>query len=94
MNPVLKLNFFAAYLFTSDKANLLDIKESCKVGRFDCNLLDINAVIGYCCGMTYEPTDINDHLKTLPKPPPWVTSGRAETFEAVALRSGAILDGA
>jgi hypothetical protein len=41
--------------------------------------------------MTYEPTDINDHLKTLPKPPPWVTSGRAETFEAVALRSGAIL---
>lgn len=39
---------------------------------------------------------VSDDLNTLPKLPGWVTSGRAETFEAVAFRSGAaviVLDG-
>ena len=41
--------------------------------------------------MTYQPIAINDDLNTLPKPPAWVTSGRAETLETVAFRSGAAL---
>lgn len=41
--------------------------------------------------MTYQPTAISDDLTKLPKLPSWVTSGRAETFEAVAFRSGAAL---
>jgi hypothetical protein len=39
--------------------------------------------------MTYQPVTASDDLNTLPKLPGWVTSGRAETFESVAFRSGA-----
>ena len=41
--------------------------------------------------MTYQPAALSDDLDTLPKLPAWVTSGRAETFEAVAFQSGAAL---
>lgn len=41
--------------------------------------------------MIYQPATISDDLNTLPKLSAWVTSGRAETFEAVAFRSGAAL---
>ena len=41
--------------------------------------------------MTYQPTTIQDDLNTLPKLLGWVTSGRAETLETVAFRSGAAL---
>lgn len=41
--------------------------------------------------MTYQPTDIRDDLTKLPQLPSWVTSGRAETLETVAFRSGAAL---
>jgi len=41
--------------------------------------------------MTYQPATVPDDLNTLPKLPSWVTSGRAETLEAVAFRSGAAL---
>ncbi len=41
--------------------------------------------------MTYQPTAIDDDLSMLPKLPSWVTSGRAETPETVAFRSGAAL---
>jgi hypothetical protein len=41
--------------------------------------------------MTYQPAALSDDLNTLPKLPSWVTSGRAETPETVAFRSGAAL---
>ena len=41
--------------------------------------------------MTYQPTAISDDPSTLPKLPGWVTSGRAETLETVAFRSGVAL---
>jgi len=41
--------------------------------------------------MTYQPAAIPDDLWSLPKLPAWVTSGRAETLETVAFRSGAAL---
>ena len=41
--------------------------------------------------MTYQPTAIDDDIKTLPKLLVWVTSQRAETLETVAFRSGAAL---
>lgn len=41
--------------------------------------------------MTYQLGTISDDLDTLPKLPAWVTSQRAETPEAVAFRSGAVL---
>ncbi|MGQ3489333.1 DUF1403 family protein [Roseovarius pacificus] len=41
--------------------------------------------------MTYQPTAISNDLGKLPHLPGWVTSGRAETFETVAFRSGAAL---
>ena len=41
--------------------------------------------------MTYQPTAISNDLGNLPHLPGWVTSGRAETFETVAFRSGAAL---
>jgi hypothetical protein len=41
--------------------------------------------------MTYQRAALSDDLNTLPKLPGWVTSGRAETFEAVAFRFGAAL---
>lgn len=41
--------------------------------------------------MTYQPVTISDDLNTLPQLPGWVTSGRAETLETVAFRSGAAL---
>ena len=41
--------------------------------------------------MTYQATAISDDLITLPRMPPWVTSGRAETPEDVAVLSGAAL---
>ncbi|WP_298920931.1 DUF1403 family protein [uncultured Roseobacter sp.] len=41
--------------------------------------------------MTYQTAAISDDLITLPKLPGWVTSGRAETLETVAFRSGAVL---
>ena len=41
--------------------------------------------------MTYQPTAISNDLGNLPHLPGWVTSGRAETLEIVALRSGAAL---
>lgn len=41
--------------------------------------------------MTHQPTALSDDLSTLPKLPAWVTSGRAETTETVAFRSGAAL---
>lgn len=46
--------------------------------------------------MTYQNATISDDLSTLPKLPTWVTSGREETLETVAFRSGAaltVLDG-
>ncbi|WP_262386622.1 DUF1403 family protein [Roseobacter fucihabitans] len=41
--------------------------------------------------MTFQPTTVSDDLMILPKLPAWVTSGRAETLETVAFRSGAAL---
>ncbi|WP_299749567.1 DUF1403 family protein [uncultured Tateyamaria sp.] len=41
--------------------------------------------------MTYQPTAISDALTNLPKLPGWVTSGRVETLETVAFRSGVAL---
>lgn len=41
--------------------------------------------------MTYQPATISDDLSTLPQLPGWVTSGRVETPETVAFRSGAAL---
>lgn len=41
--------------------------------------------------MTYQPPAISDDLNTLPQLPSRVTSGRAETLETVAVRSGAAL---
>ncbi len=41
--------------------------------------------------MTYQPTAISNDLGNLPHLPGWITSGRAETFETVAFRSGAAL---
>ena len=41
--------------------------------------------------MTYHPATISSDLDTLPQLPPWVTSGRPETLETVAFRSGATL---
>lgn len=41
--------------------------------------------------MTYQPATTVCDLDTLPKLPAWVTSGRAETLETVAFRSGAAL---
>ena len=41
--------------------------------------------------MSYQPTAISGNLSNLPKLPSWVTSGRAETLETVAFRSGAAL---
>lgn len=41
--------------------------------------------------MTYQPATISDDPSTLPQLPGWVTSGRAETPETVAFRSGAVL---
>jgi len=41
--------------------------------------------------MTYQPTAIQDDLISLPKLPRWVTSGRPETLETVAFRSGTAL---
>lgn len=41
--------------------------------------------------MTHQPAAIDDDLSILPKLPAWVTSGRAETLETVAFRSGAAL---
>jgi hypothetical protein len=34
-----------AYFYMSDNANLLDIAESCKVGRLSCNVLELSAVM-------------------------------------------------
>lgn len=41
--------------------------------------------------MTYQPAAISDDLISLPQLPGWVTTGRAETLETVAFRSGAAL---
>ncbi|MFG6621470.1 DUF1403 family protein [Sulfitobacter sp. 1A05707] len=41
--------------------------------------------------MTYQPATVPNDLSTLPQLPGWVTSGRAETLETVAFRSGAAL---
>ena len=41
--------------------------------------------------MTYQSAAISNDLNTLPQLPGWVTSGRAETLETVAFRSGAAL---
>lgn len=41
--------------------------------------------------MTYQSATISDDLTTLPKLPGWVTTGRVETLETVAFRSGAAL---
>lgn len=41
--------------------------------------------------MTYQLAAIQDDLSTLPQLPGWVTSGRPETLETVAFRSGAAL---
>ncbi len=39
MNLAVKFNWFPAYFFTSDNANLLDIAERSKLGRLLCNFL-------------------------------------------------------
>ena len=44
MNPAMKLNCHRAYIFTSDKANLLDIAEARRVGRFAHHIVDESAV--------------------------------------------------
>ena len=41
--------------------------------------------------MTYQPAALSCDLNTLPQLPVWVTSGRVETLETVAFRSGAAL---
>ncbi len=41
--------------------------------------------------MTYQPGSISNDLDTLPQLPGWVTSGRVETLETVAFRSGVAL---
>lgn len=41
--------------------------------------------------MTYQPANLSEDLLILPRLPGWVTSGRAETLETVAFRSGAAL---
>lgn len=41
--------------------------------------------------MTYQSATISNDLGTLPQLPGWITSGRTETLETVAFRSGAAL---
>lgn len=41
--------------------------------------------------MTFQPATVSNDLISLPKLPAWVTSGRAETLETVAFRSGVAL---
>jgi hypothetical protein len=41
--------------------------------------------------MTFQPAAIDDDLNILPKLPAWITSGRAESLETVAFRSGTAL---
>ena len=41
--------------------------------------------------MTYQPTAIQNDLRSLPQLPGWVTTERPETLETVAFRSGAAL---
>jgi len=41
----MNLNCLAAYLFMSDKANLLDIEKTRRVGRFKYYFLEISAVL-------------------------------------------------
>ncbi|QPH55999.1 DUF1403 family protein [Pontivivens ytuae] len=41
--------------------------------------------------MTYQPATISDDLSKLPHLPRWVTSGRLQTLETVAFRSGVAL---
>lgn len=41
--------------------------------------------------MTFQPATVSNDLISLPKLPAWVTTGRAETLETVAFRSGAAL---
>ena len=41
--------------------------------------------------MTCQPASISDDLNRLPQLPSWVTSGRTETLQTVAFRSGAAL---
>lgn len=47
--------------------------------------------IGLGWGMSYHSHAISGDLRSLPKLPAWVTSGRTETLETVAFRSGAAL---
>lgn len=75
----------------SDNANLLDIHEMFKARRFRHHFVDESAVTGYSCGMTYARPRLPDDLTTIPRIPSWVTSGRPETPEDVAFRSGAAL---
>lgn len=75
----------------SDKANLLDVIEGCKAGRFGHHIVDESAARDYCCSMTFQAAKISNDLNTLPQLPGWVTSGRAETLETVGFRSGAAL---
>lgn len=44
LNPAMKLNCFPVYSFTSDKANLLDVSENGKAGRFVHHIMDESAV--------------------------------------------------
>lgn len=41
--------------------------------------------------MPYQPATVSNDLTNLPKLPAWVTSGRADTLDTVAFRSGAAL---
>ena len=75
----------------SDKATLLDISASRRVGRFPHYLVGKGAAMRYSCGMTYARHEVPDDRKTLPRMPPWVTLGRHEAIEDVAFLSGAAL---
>jgi hypothetical protein len=91
VNPAMNLNCLAAYLFTSDNANLLDVVRDGKERRLVYYSLDISAAIEYPAEMKPERTILDINLETIPRIPSWVTSARAETLEDVAFLSGAAL---
>lgn len=55
------------------------------------DIVDESAAAGYDYGVTSHPATVSDNLNILPKMPPWVTSGREDTFDSVTFRSGAAL---
>jgi len=91
VNPPMKCDCFAAYIYPSDNAILLDVSGGGKRRRIGRYLLEVSAVTIYATSMKTATKPALGDTQIIHMLPRWVTTASGQGTDSVAFTSGAAL---